>query len=327
MHLPIQDSRNQPVTTPTSRDIGDSINRCRAKAVAMVNGVGLSLYAGYGDNVVGFIKALGVKPDTEDLSSVQPLLSQKGGRYAKPYLSWAAALAAMRITDPDSYWELEYSEFTDPETGEIVKAPVFRAGSGWMVGVTIHWRGISHTEWLPVMGVREVMTKNGPKKLDHQPITDPNINEWNTAVMRCLAKGIAIATGYGISVYAKEDIESLKAEVIGGPAQQQPKPVVESPVTTAPPETVSSVQQEPAVEQAAVTQEPPQIPNSEQIEMVRKQILSLKEVPEEDRRNRLAMAVDFVERTFQADQVALDILAQALEEVASTLPEAKEVAQ
>lgn len=211
--LPVLDGQNRPIPSDrvTSRDLSDTINRCRAKSAAMVNGVGLSLYAGYGEDVVGFLRALGVKPDS-DLSSVEPLTSTKGGKSGATYVDWASSLAAARITDPDFHWEVVFNDVPDPDTGEIRSLPFFPAPIGFLVAVSVTYKGMHHTEFLPIMGVTEVQTRNGLKKMDHQPLTQPNVFDWNRSVMRCLAKAIAVVSGYGLSVYAKEDVERLQVQ-------------------------------------------------------------------------------------------------------------------
>ena len=299
-----------PVANITSRDVSDSINRCRSKAIAMVNGVGLSLFAGLGGRVAKFVNEVGVKPDTEDLSTVQPMVVKTEGK--APFIRWAAALAAMRLTDPDSYWEVEFSEYPDPDTGEIRKLPVFRSGQGWMVGVTVHWKGMTHTEWAAITGHAMVMTKNGEKRLDHQPLLNPDAPDWNKAVMRCLTKAIALLTGYGINIYAKEDIESLKAEVL------QPKSKEQQPQDAQP--TAQEAPEQPENPPQAVQETPPQSPISEQVEMVKRQILALKEVPPQERVGRLESARQFVKTTFK-DEVALEVLNRAIEEVSKSLGE------
>jgi hypothetical protein len=56
------------------------------------------------------------------------------------------------------------------------------------------------------------MTSKGMKKMDHQPLTKPTTHDWNSAVMRCMTRAVAVVTGYGLSVYAREDVESLLRE-------------------------------------------------------------------------------------------------------------------
>ena len=42
---PVTDNRNNPIAQPTCKDIGNSIQRCLAKAIAL-HGLGLYIYAG-----------------------------------------------------------------------------------------------------------------------------------------------------------------------------------------------------------------------------------------------------------------------------------------
>jgi len=226
--LPILNSNNAPIpiSAISPRDVNDAIMRCRAKAVAMVQGVGLSVYAGFDGDALGFIKALGIKPDS-DLAQVQPLTEGKGGDSGAKYITWAAALAAARITCPEFFWEVLEFDVTDQESGEVVRLPACRVASGWAVAVRVVYKGREHTEWLPIMGVAEVQTKRGPRKMDHQPLASPTVFDWNRSVMRCMAKAIAIATGYGLGVYAGEDLAAIKAAQEA--AQRKPvKPTAEA---------------------------------------------------------------------------------------------------
>jgi hypothetical protein len=229
--LPILDARNNtvPADQLTSRDVGDTLNRARAKAIAMVSGVGLGLYAGFED-AAAFLRALNVRPDS-DLTEVEPLVKKKGGKSGAGYVSWAAALAAARITDPTFQWEVIEYEFTDASTGEIVHRPYVPIGQTYMVGVKAVYQGLEHVEMLPVMGVVETEVRGEKKKRDHQPLTNPTAHDWNRAVMRCLAKAIAVVSGYGLNVYAKSDLDALEATYVGA------KPIVE----TAAPEAIAEL--------------------------------------------------------------------------------------
>lgn len=206
--LPVLDDRNNPVPVAnmTSRDLSDSLQRCRAKAVAMVTGVGMSLYAGFDGNAKKFVEELGIQPDS-DLAKVKAITSKKGGSSGAEYLDWASALAAAKGTDNDLKWEVGmYPGGIDQETGELVDAPYLKTINTFMVSVKVAYKGRTHTEWLPIMGVAPVQTRNGVKKMDHQPLTAPNVFDWNRSVMRCLAKAISVVSGYGLSIYAGEDL-------------------------------------------------------------------------------------------------------------------------
>jgi hypothetical protein len=253
--LPVLDTKNRPVPVDAlkARDLGDAINRCRAKSVAMVNGVALSLYAGYGEDNGKLLKDLGVRPDS-DLTAVEPLTSQKAGKTAASYVDWAAALAAARITDPNFHWEVEMFDGVSPE-GEIHREPYLALPHGYMVAVSVTYKAKRHTEYLPIMGVVEVSTKNGPRKMDHQTLEAPNAFDWNRSILRDLTKAIAVVSGYGLSVYAGEDIEVLQSRPIGGktkdaatppaatPAQQEAQPPAASEASEARTAMVEAVRQ------------------------------------------------------------------------------------
>lgn len=236
--LPILNGANQakPEAKITSRDVADTINRCRAKAVAMVNGVGLPLWADGLEDLTVFLKSLNVTPDT-DLDQVRPYISTSPKKNGE-YIDWAYALAAARITDPKFHWEVVHRSVLDKTTGEIDLRPYFRMGNGWGVAVRVTYKGGTHTETLAMTGFLEVETKSGVKKLDHQPLVTPNCHDWNRSVMRCLTKAIAIESGYGLSVYAKvDDVERLHVEPLQrkseGAAPHEPESLPEDPAVKA----------------------------------------------------------------------------------------------
>lgn len=213
VYLPILNAKNQPVSREqlTSRDVNDARNRCRAKSIAITNGVGMCLYANFGTNNRGFLSEMGIRPDT-DLSAIEPLTMKKNNR--ADYVDWGTALTAMRITDNQAKFRVLEFEVVNRDTGEIELLPFSADTEGtYEVAIEVTYKGESHVEWLPIMGVAEVKTKSGMKKMDHQPLRNPTVFNWNTSVMRCLAKAIAVATGYGLSVYAKESVTSLNVEV------------------------------------------------------------------------------------------------------------------
>jgi hypothetical protein len=227
--LPVTDARGQPIPFGgiTARDVGDAINRARARSVAVVNGLGLGLYVGQ-PNGAEFVRALGVTSATEDLSSVEPLTDEKRDEKRPEwngpvYLPWAPALAAASITDPDFRWGFVWFDTPD-ENGVIGRQPYIRLPKGYLIAVELTWKGQTHREYLPVMGMAETQTKRGLKRLDHRTLVNPTVADWHRAVMRCLAKGIAILTGYGRSVYASE---------IASPAPFADAALIEEIATTA----------------------------------------------------------------------------------------------
>lgn len=210
--LPIMDNKNRPIplNKMDSRAVNDSINRCRAKAIACATGVGMCLYAGVPD-AIQYLKSLKVTPESK-LDAIQPMLSVippkkpqpgKQPRPPVPYLKWAHALTAAKIVHP----ELKWRPVRFGDEGQLY-APVY--GQGFLVGVEITIGDQSHAEILPIM---DYMMKS---------IANPNAFAWSKAIMRALAKGIAVMTGYGLSVYAKEEVSALQPIV----PQKTVKPVV-----------------------------------------------------------------------------------------------------
>ncbi|HEX7324475.1 MAG TPA: DUF1071 domain-containing protein [Rhodanobacteraceae bacterium] len=245
--LPVLDGANRaiPAARATCRDISDTLQRCRAKAVAMVQGVALPLYAHgavtskqpngftrrepavYTEDVAAFLRHLRVKPDS-DLSTVDPVVNSEDEKNGD-FIDWADALAAVRTTDPDFHWEVEFGEVIDTDTGEVGQRPYFQLGIGYAVAVDVTYKGIMHTELLPIMGFADTETKHGIKKLDFQPLVNPTAHDWNRSVMRCLTKAIAVVSGYGLGLYAKADTEVMHVEALTprhkaeAPEQEVPK--------------------------------------------------------------------------------------------------------
>ncbi len=95
------------------------------------------------------------------------------------YLSWAWAVDQLLRADPQATWS--YNEPT-----------VFKNGS-MMVSCTVVAFGKAMTMQLPVMDYR------------NKAIPEPDAFAVNTAMMRCLVKGIALH-GLGLYIYAGEDL-------------------------------------------------------------------------------------------------------------------------
>lgn len=220
-YLPLLDLKGRPIPAgmETSRDVGDGLGRGIARGIAMTLGLGLSLYSRCEGDGKSYVDALCIDPDTPDIGAVAPLRDVKGkaGKRQTEYLGWHAAVAACRITDPEFTWEVVEFPQADGSSFPATKL----GGPGWMVAVKITYRGQEHVQWLPIMGIATVSTRNGDKPMEHQPIQDPDVMQWHSACMRCLAKAVAIATGYGLALYAKGDVEGLVVEDDG--AHQSPR--------------------------------------------------------------------------------------------------------
>ncbi|MEY2151110.1 DUF1071 domain-containing protein [Rhodanobacter sp. 115] len=253
VYLPVQNASFAAMAAGEvdARNLSDTQARCRAKAIAMVTGVGLSIYADFKGDGAAFAKAVGAGITHEtDLGLIPPLVSgKKRGKSESSdttdFLGWPAAIAAANLADPAFGWSIEEWDVLDTATGEVTAQPYMRYGTGWAVGVTVTYRGHEHTEILPIMGMAEVDTANGKKKMDNQPLVNPDVNDWNKAVMRCLAKAIAVETGYGLSIYAKMDfVEEDGSEQEPAAARGTVTPITQkaSSVTAAQPAASGAVQ-------------------------------------------------------------------------------------
>jgi hypothetical protein len=110
------------------------------------------------------------------------------------YLSWAWAWAEVLKIDPHAEWVPLYF---GQETNQV---PFIQLPDGsMMVGVTVHMKGKARQCLLPVMDHRNKAIKN------------PDAFAVNTAMMRCLAKAIAMH-GLGLYIYAGEDLPQVAAE-------------------------------------------------------------------------------------------------------------------
>lgn len=94
------------------------------------------------------------------------------------YLSWAYAVDQLLQLDPAANWEYQ--------------TPIMY-GDTMMVSCTVTAFGKAMTAQLPVMDHR------------NNPIPNPNAFQVNTAMQRCLVKGIALH-GLGLYLYAGEDL-------------------------------------------------------------------------------------------------------------------------
>lgn len=105
------------------------------------------------------------------------------------YLSWAWAWAKILIIDNAATFEVR-------TFNGLPYMDVNGTGMVW-IDVTVHGKTI--TAHLPVMDYR------------NKPITKPDAFAVNTAIMRCLVKGIALH-GLGLYIYAGEDLPEVDAK-------------------------------------------------------------------------------------------------------------------
>ena len=107
------------------------------------------------------------------------------------YLSWAWAWAEALKADPAASFEVI------PFDGK----PYMDVNGTGMVWVTVTMFGKPMTCFLPVMDHR------------NKPITNPDAFQVNTALMRCMTKGLALH-GLGLYIYAGEDLPEGDAEPV-----------------------------------------------------------------------------------------------------------------
>jgi hypothetical protein len=114
------------------------------------------------------------------------------------YLSWAWAWAEALKADPAATFEVKLFDG---------KAYMDINGTG-MVWVTVTVFNKPMTCFLPVMNHR------------NQPIQNPDAFQVNTAIMRCMVKGLALH-GLGLYIYAGEDL----------PQSEETEPVIVKAIT------------------------------------------------------------------------------------------------
>jgi hypothetical protein len=112
------------------------------------------------------------------------------------YLSWAWAWAEALKADPAASFEVK--TFKHDEYTEV---PYMGVNGTAMVWVTVTLFGKPMTCFLPVMDHR------------NKPITNPDAFQVNTAIMRCMTKGLALH-GLGLYIYAGEDLPEGEAEPV-----------------------------------------------------------------------------------------------------------------
>lgn len=122
------------------------------------------------------------------------------------YLSWAWAWAEALKADPAATFEVKTFRHAVKDTYQ--EFPYMDVNGTAMVWVTVTMFGKPMTCFLPVMNHR------------NQPIQNPDSFQVNTAIMRCMTKGLALH-GLGLYIYAGEDL----------PQGDEPEPVIVKAVT------------------------------------------------------------------------------------------------
>jgi hypothetical protein len=122
------------------------------------------------------------------------------------YLSWAWAWAEALKADPAATFEVK--TFRQAVKDTYMEFPYMDINGTAMVWVTVTMFGKPMTCFLPVMNHR------------NQPIQNPDSFQVNTAIMRCMTKGLALH-GLGLYIYAGEDL----------PQTEETAPVIVKAVT------------------------------------------------------------------------------------------------
>ena len=112
-------------------------------------------------------------------------LKKKKGRF--DYLSWAWAVTELLKVRPDATWHVHEYEVE----GRI--RPYMVTEAGFFVKVSVTVDNITRCQIHPVLDNRNMTIK------------DPNAQQINTSIQRCLAKAIALH-GLGLYIFAGEDL-------------------------------------------------------------------------------------------------------------------------
>jgi len=185
---------------PNVSDVNTAIARAHAKACAIQNGIGIGLWLDGAGAPAKVLRELGVGPGS-DLSKIAPITNKTGAGFT--YVPWAAAWIAAKIVHPGLWFRAEHKAMRIGNTyGVVVHLGAESNGPDF---------GISErTFFYPVMG--QATDENGVAGM--MALVNPDVRDFNRTVARCVARAIALTTGYGISVYADESISSLHVDLI-----------------------------------------------------------------------------------------------------------------
>lgn len=203
VYLPITDQGNQPIPSEaiTLSDINRAIGLCRAKSVAIVNGLGMCLYSRFGEDADGFFKAMErlLYPDICGFDEPEVVGCDRSGP-----LDWAAAVSAMRMTDGESRFEIRHFVVVDKESGRARQLPYQVMQGEYIVSLRVTYKGRPYDEMEPIVAdtatkesVVSQGTGNGCK-------VQPTVSDWERAVTNCLIRAIIAATGHGLYLFTEE---------------------------------------------------------------------------------------------------------------------------
>jgi Protein of unknown function (DUF1071) len=132
------------------------------------------------------------------------------------YLSWAWAWATALKADPDANFKVHL--FGDK--------PYMDVNGTAMVWVSVSMGGKSRTCWLPVMNAKNepipIAGRSFKDKYGKDRFETVDSFTVNTAIMRCLAKCLAMF-GLGLYIYAGEDLPEDESEAKEAVQKEEPK--------------------------------------------------------------------------------------------------------
>ncbi|MBU7218396.1 DUF1071 domain-containing protein [Staphylococcus gallinarum] len=116
------------------------------------------------------------------------------------YLAWTHAHEQLKNVDPN--YEIKIHEFPHPDiANDQVFVPYLATPEGYFVKVSITLKGITESEWLPVLDFKN-------KSLSKGQATTFDINK---AQKRCFVKAAALH-GLGLYIYSGEELPNVSSE-------------------------------------------------------------------------------------------------------------------
>lgn len=128
--------------------------------------------------------------------------SKTGQDETLSYLSWSWAYAEARKKYPDITYTIHRDEAGRPY--------LYDEALGYMVFTTVFNNCVEYDMWLPVMDGNNKAMKREPyqytTKFGTRTVEAATMTDINKAIMRCLVKNLAVATGVGLYIYSGEDL-------------------------------------------------------------------------------------------------------------------------
>ena len=131
------------------------------------------------------------------------------------YLSWSNAWKEVKKLYPKAMYKVQkFGENRFP----YICDPV----TGYMVFTEVTIEDLTYEMWLPVLDNFNKALKNAPYKIGNREIPAATMFDINKAIMRCLAKNLAMF-GLGLYIYAGEDLPEQIGETSGSDKKTENK--------------------------------------------------------------------------------------------------------